>query len=253
MNNNDYLDIFKQIPSLPSENNGQIFNNTIPNSTPEPFVQNSNLNQSITQNNNLSNVQPTFQNNNLNEVQPFFQDNNLNEVQPTFQDNNLNEVQPFFQDNNLNEVQPTFQNNNLNEVQPIVTNTTLENNNVQPIFVQDNSLESNFSNPVQDLKPHSKYSKEDLGMNDETYLRFINLPLDKQEEIAKSLIPEEEPVSLGGQQNGYAKVLSPKGNNFVEEHFKIDQAAFIDAVILAGITAFFSLLSFLIILINAYK
>ncbi len=217
MNDNDYLDIFKQIPSLPSENNGQVFNNTIPNSNPEPFVQNSNLNQSFSQNSNLSNVQP------------------------------------FFQDNNLNDVQPFFQDNNLNDVQPIVTNTTLENNNVQPIFVQDNSLESNFSNPIQDLKPHSKYSKEDLGMNDETYLRFINLPLEKQEEIAKSLIPEEEPVSLGGQQNGYAKVLSPKGNNFVEEHFKIDQAAFIDAVILAGITAFFSLLSFLIILINAYK
>lgn len=229
MNDNDYLDIFKQIPSLPSENNGQVFNNTIPNSTPEPFVQNSNLNQSFSQNSNLSNVQPTFQ------------DNNFNNVETSFQNNNFNEVQPFFQDNNLN------------EVQPIVTNTTLENNNVQPIFVQDNSLESNFSNPVQDLKPYSKYSKEDLGMNDETYLRFINLPLEKQEEIAKSLIPEEEPVSLGGQQNGYAKVLSPKGNNFVEEHFKIDQAAFIDAVILAGITAFFSLLSFLIILINAYK
>ncbi len=229
MNDNDYLDIFKQIPSLPSENNGQVFNNTIPNSNPEPFVQNSNLNQSFSQNSNLSNVQPTFQ------------DNNFNNVETSFQNNNFNEVQPFFQDNNLN------------EVQPIVTNTTLENNNVQPIFVQDNSLESNFSNPVQDLKPHSKYSKEDLGMNDETYLRFINLPLEKQEEIAKSLIPEEEPVSLGGQQNGYAKVLSPKGNNFVEEHFKIDQAAFIDAVILAGITAFFSLLSFLIILINAYK
>lgn len=229
MNDNDYLDIFKQIPSLPSENNSQVFNNTIQNSTPEPFVQNSNLNQSITQNSNLSNVQPTFQNNNFNEVQPFFQDNNFNDVQPFFQDNNLNEVQP------------------------IVTNTTLQNNNVQPIFVQDNSLESNFSNPVQDLKSHSKYSKEDLGMNDETYLRFINLPLEKQEEIARSLIPEEEPVSLGGQQNGYAKVLSPKGNNFAEEHFKIDQAAFIDAVILAGITAFFSLLSFLIILINAYK
>lgn len=107
--------------------------------------------------------------------------------------------------------------------------------------------------------------KTTYGLSDDQINKVRNYPLKAQKEFLINLkniysSTHSNSINSANSFGGRVKVLSNSGKNSTKpleveqsNSFKFDEAAFIDTIILASITATFSLISFITILLYALK